>query len=266
MPPNRWHDWTGQQLDYLCCLKIHTNLSYSKISEIFADCLDVTVSGDILRYKCNLLKGTLAPSQANRRVSEVGTGSAWSFFKNMPESSPEVQLILQDCDVDQRATRQTTSSSSPHHARQPANVPAAGPSTRRTTRQSAAAATSSGESSSESIHQSSPDPGQSSSSGLFLPVNHAENISPSPDNPNIDRYDWSYAEIQYLCVLSIHARLPARDIANVLSTEFVTHISEEDVEAQIDKLSVEEYGEWELWGAKSIDDADVSRMLSDCGA
>jgi len=77
MPPNRWHDWTGQQVDYLCCLKNHTTLSYLKISEIFAARLDVILSGDILRYKCNLLKGTLAPSQVNRRVSEVGGSSAW---------------------------------------------------------------------------------------------------------------------------------------------------------------------------------------------
>ncbi len=189
--------------------------------------------------------------------------SSRSFFQNLPKSSPEVQRILQDCNVDQNSTRQTPSTSSQRRARRSAPVPAAG-STRRITRQSAASASGSGQSSPEPSRQYSPGPAQSSSSGLFLPVNHAGNLSSPPDNPNFDPYDWSYIEVQYLCVLSIHARLPSRDIANVLSTEFVTRISEEDVEMMIDELSVEVHGEWELWGAKSIDDVDVDRILRRC--
>lgn len=76
-PSKNWHEWTEQQIEYLCCLRTKTTLSYQKISEIFAACLNVNVPADILRYKCNVLKGSLAPSQAKRRVREFGGNNAW---------------------------------------------------------------------------------------------------------------------------------------------------------------------------------------------
>lgn len=76
-PSKNWHFWTDQQIEYLCCLKTQTTLSYQKISDIFAVCLSVQIPADILRYKCNVLKGSLAPSQEKRRVSDFGGDNAW---------------------------------------------------------------------------------------------------------------------------------------------------------------------------------------------
>ena len=76
-PSKSWHIWTDQQIEYLCCLKTKTTLSYNKISDVLAACLNVQIPPDILRYKCNVLKGSLAPSQEKRRISNFGGINTW---------------------------------------------------------------------------------------------------------------------------------------------------------------------------------------------
>lgn len=76
---------------------------------------------------------------------------------------------------------------------------------------------------------------------------------------------WDYFETVFLCVLSIHGRLSSKEIASILKDKDGSEVNEEDVELKIDELSGEEYGIWETWGAKKLDDSEVQIVLRRLG-
>lgn len=210
--------------------------------------------------------------------------SSRSKFTDLSESSPEVQAVYRDCKIfdDYDGVEDSTALQprSPEPACKSPYAPSNPPARRSTPTASEASSPSSGTRSSSSTEvELSPEPAPTSSSRLYLPPTpNKDPASPNKDpaSPNNDPaspvkepdfipYMWDYFETVFLCVLSIHARLSSKEIASILKEKDGSEVDEEDVELKIDELSGEEYGIWETWGAKNLDDSEVQTVLRRLG-
>ena len=70
--------WTATELDYLCCLKLHTSPTYAQIKNLMEQKLgSVPAKHDAVRYNTNVLSCHLPPTQKGRRARALAADPRW---------------------------------------------------------------------------------------------------------------------------------------------------------------------------------------------
>ena len=74
--PHR-HQWTNEQVDVACILKIFTDLSYPQIRDVLNGHEGMNVTTRVVRHKLQILAGAPEPSEQRRRTRIVQTDEVW---------------------------------------------------------------------------------------------------------------------------------------------------------------------------------------------